>query len=110
MDLGKWCRAYLSRVDYHRLLLFGVDMDAQKIQGKQIGRLLFPDAGIRRTIELSTFRGSDDSQHLGRHWIGGSRNLSRKQATPIGTTIKVFYFDDSKTNYPYSLSLYLVGL
>ena len=47
---------YLSRLDHHRFLFFGVDMDVKKIQGEQIGRLLFPDASVWRAIELPTFR------------------------------------------------------
>ena len=50
MDARKHCRANLSGLDYHRLLLLRVNMDPKKIQGEQIGRLLLPDADIRRSV------------------------------------------------------------
>ena len=43
-------------LDYHRFLLFRVDMVAQNIQSKQIGGLLFSHARIGGPIQSPLFR------------------------------------------------------
>ena len=90
MDATKQCRLALPRVDCHRFLLFGADIPAKKIQGKQTGNFRLPDADIRRAVQLPDFRGGTEFWVVGRNWISRDWDLSCEQ-TELRTTLMVIF-------------------
>ena len=108
MDIRKYCRIALPRMDCHGFLLFGVDIPAKKIQGKQTGNFRLPHAGIGCSVQLSNFRGGTDRRLVGRYWVGSNWNLPCEQ-TKLRTTSPLSQAGLSPNRTPLTIPLKIAG-